>query len=269
MTSIEKKRKATVEEILEYEREERKGLKSISDVESKLTGRNRMTIGQLETRGTYFRKKIKSWSEIKQAYVHGIYHEELGHIYPKVPEMAYHLGISERVLYDKVTQGKWNLLRALFRQKMQEKQEEYELRQLLSESARYEQQQLRSFEKIQNIVEKKLDKNEKKEIQINPVTQEREEVVVGEIAAKDLKVLAETLTVCKREIRNLIGKDDVVEKVAAEMEAIKQLDIHSEDADGKLKELQEQLSGLEEARDSYKKKKQAKLENVKENNGKG
>lgn len=254
--SNNKGRKATSEEILEYLKEEEENLRSLSDVESKLTGRNRMTVGQLAAREQYFRRKIKNWSEIKYAYIHGIYHPELGHIYPKVPEMAYHLGIGQRTLYEKVTKGKWNLLRAFFKQKLQEKQSEEELRQLLSESARYEQQQLRAFEKIQNIVEEKIDNHEKKEIQVNPATQEREEVVVKEMTARDLKTLTDTLVVCKSEIRNLIGKDDLIEKVAEEMEAIKQLDVHAEDADDKLKDLQSQLGELAEARKSYKQQKE-------------
>ena len=263
MTTRENDRKATTEEIFDFLREEREGLKSISTVEHKLTGQNRMSLSQLDARGTYFRKKVESWSEIRHAYIHGIYHPELGHIYPKIPEIAYQLGISERTLYDKATKGKWNLLKALFRQKMQEKQEEFELRQILSESARYEQQQLRNFEKIQNIVEKKLDNFQKKEMQINAATGGREEVIVDEMSARDLKTLTDTLSVCKTEIRNLIGKDDIVEKVAEEMEAIKRLDVNAEGADEKLKELQSQLGELSEARQTYKKKKQTMLPEAK------
>ena len=205
---MNKETKATTEEILEYLKEEEEGLIGIEDVEDKLLGRSRITVEHIERRKKFFKKKIRSWSEIKHAYIHGIEHPELGHIYPKVPEMAFHLGISEHTLYQKVSKGKWNLIRAYFRQMLQEKQDQEHLRLLLSESARYEQQQLKIFEKIQNIVEEKIDNHKQTEIQVDPITEERKEVIVREMSAKDLQTLTNTLSTCPlhRHPRSLPGR---------------------------------------------------------------
>lgn len=246
-----KDRKATREEIINYIKEEKEGLVAIEDVANQLHGKNRMSIAQLEAREKYFKKKVASWESIKHAYIFGVWNEELQQtIYPKIPEMAEALGINEKTIYSRAGIENWDTFKTLFKQKALEKAEREELRNLLSESARYDQVVLENLERVIGICTNKLKKAGKENVRIDEYGVRHEGKEVEEISARDLKVITDTLVIAREQAREIIGEDKTLEAVANEIEKIKQLDAEK-GSNEVLKKLKQEAAELEKEREKY------------------
>ena len=250
----EEKKYVESSELVAYIQKDKKEATSIHDVKQNLLGKNRVTEETLIKRGKHFKRKVESWEEVRQVYIFGVWNEDLQEtVFPKKAELADQLGVSYNTIVIKVKEGKWDQMRTLYRSKLEEKQEQDELRGLLSESAMYEQQQLRNFEKIQILIEEELNAYKEEEVVIDEFGERRRERKKN-LNARDLKQLTDTLVTCRTQIKEIIGTDEITKQVIEDLEEIRRQEREERSGDDKLKAIQSEVRQLQEERKKIKKK---------------
>lgn len=194
-----------------------------------------------------------SWEKLRNWYIQGYYDQESERtVYPELKEIAKELGISVEILYTKAREEKWDTFRALFQQKRIEKNKKEQMLLLISEGARHDQRQLRNFEKIVEIVERKLDKEYGERM-----VQDGDAVhveIVEEISPKDLHTLTSTLVVCRDQIKNIIGEERLAIEIANEIENERKALKEGESADEKLQAIAKEVEELRKEKEMRKKR---------------
>lgn len=188
--------------------------------------------------------KCENTEEIGTLYIQGYYNKETREIeYPSIVEIARRLGLDRSELSRIAVREKWDTLRALFQQKRVEKNIREQKMLLISEGTRFDQKQLRNYEKIIGIVERKLDREYGEKI-----VQSEDGVVsvevVQEISPKDLNVLANTLVTCRNQVKDIIGEEKLAIEIANEIENERKALKEGESAEEKLLEIEKEIKEL-------------------------